>query len=171
MVSHLVWFRDFLSFQRFLHLCLLSFCYCCSVAQSCQTLCDPIPVACQVFLFFTISWCLLKLLSIELKMPSSHFVLCHPLLLQPSVFSSITVFSSESALHIRWPKNWSFSFSIRPSNEHAGLISFRIDWLDLLEVQGTLKSLLQYHRSKASNLQHSAFWSNSHIHTWLPEKP
>ena len=92
-------------------------------------------------------------------MPSSHLILCRPLLLQPSVFPSIKVFSNESALHMRWPKYWSFSFSISPSNEHPGLISFRMDWLDLLAVQGTLKSLLQHHTSKASILRHSAFFT------------
>ena len=91
-------------------------------------------------------------------MPSNHLILCHPLLLLPSIFPSIRVFSNESALHIRWPKYWSFSFNISPSNEHPGLISFRMDWLDLLEVQGTLKSLLQHHNSKASILRHSAFF-------------
>ena len=96
--------------------------------------------------------------------------LCHPLLLLLSVFPSIRVFSDESALHIRWLKYWIFSFNISPSNEHSGLISFRMDWLDLLAVQGTLKSLPQYHSSKASILRHSAY-SNSHIHTWLLEKP
>ena len=97
-----------------------------------------------------------------------HLILCHPLLLLPSIFPSLRVFSHESVLHIRWPKYWSFSFSISPSNEYSGLISFRIDWLDLLAVQGTLKRLLQHHSSKASILQCSAFlWSNSHIHTWL----
>ena len=94
---------------------------------------------------------------IELVMPSNHLILCHPLLLPPSIFPSIRVFSNESALHIRWPKYWSFSFTISPSNEYSGLISFRIDWLDLLVVQGTLKSLLQHHSSKASILQGSAF--------------
>ena len=98
----------------------------------------------------------LRLISIESVMPSSHLILCHPLLLQPSVFPSIRVFSNESALHIRWPKYWNFSFSISPSNEYLGLISFRMDWLDLLAVQGTLKSLLQHHSSKASILWHSA---------------
>ena len=102
---------------------------------------------------------LLKLMSIELVMPSNHLILCHPLLLLLSIFPSIRVFSSESVLHIRWPKYWSFSFSISPSNEYPGLISFRIDWLDLLAVQGTLKSLLQHHSSKASILQHSAFFT------------
>ena len=98
-----------------------------------------------------------KLMSIESVMPSNHLILCHPLLLLPSIFSSISLFS-ESALHIRWPKYWSFSFNIIPSNEHAGLISFRMDWLDLLVVQGTLKSLLQNHSSKASILWCSAFF-------------
>ena len=99
-------------------------------------------------------------MSIELVMPTSHLILCHPLLLLPSIFPSITVFSNESALHIRQPKYWSFSFNISPSNEHPGLISFRIDWLDLLAVQGTLKSLLQHHSSKASVLWRSAFFSH-----------
>ena len=100
---------------------------------------------------------LLKLLSIESVMPSNHLILCHPLLLLPSILPSIRVFSNESVLHIKWPKYWSFSFSISPSNEYSGLISFRMDWLDLLAVQGTLKSLLQHHSSKASVLQCSAF--------------
>ena len=110
----------------------------------------------QASLSITNSWSLLKLLSIESVMPSNHLSLCHPLLLLPSIFPSIRVFSSESVLRIRWPKYWSFSFSISPSNEYSGLISFRIDWLDLLAVQGTLKSLLQHHSSKASILRHSA---------------
>ena len=105
--------------------------------------------ACQASLSFTISWSLLKLMSIELVMLSNHRILCHPLLM-PSIFPSIRVFSSESVLRIWWPKYWSFSFSISPSNEYSGLISIRIDWLDLLAVQGTLKSLLQHHTSKAS---------------------
>ena len=113
--------------------------------------------ACQASLSFTISRSLLKLTSIESVMPSNHLILCHPLLLLPSIFSSIRVFSNESVLRIRWPKYWSFSFIISPSNEYSGLISFRMDWLDLLEVQGTLKSLLQHHSSKASVLRHSAF--------------
>ena len=99
-----------------------------------------------------------KLMSIESVMPSNHLILCHPLLLLPSIFPSIRVFSNESTLCIRWPKYWSFSSSISPSNEHPGLISFRIDWLDLLAVQGTLKSLLQHHSSKASILRCSAFF-------------
>ena len=101
---------------------------------------------------------LLKLMSIELVMPSNYLILCCPLLLLPSIFPSIRVFSNESALCIRWPKYWSFSFNISPSNEHSGLLSFRMDWFDLLAVQGTLKSLLQHHNSKASILQHSAFF-------------
>ena len=98
-------------------------------------------------------------MSIESVMPSNHLIFCHPLLLLPSIFPNIRVFSNESALHIRWPKYWSFSFSISPSNEHPGLISFRVDWLDLLAVQGTLKSLLQQHSLKASILQRSAFFT------------
>ena len=98
-------------------------------------------------------------MSIELVMPSNHLTLCRPLLLPPSIFPSIRVFSNESALHMRWPKYWSFSFSISPSNEHPGLISFRMDWLDLLAVQGTLKSFLQHHSSKASILWCSAFFT------------
>ena len=104
-----------------------------------------------------ISQSLLRLMSIELVMPSNHLILCRPLLLLPSIFPSIRVFSNESSLHIRWPKYWSFSFNISPSNEHPGLISLGMDWLDLLAVQGTLKSLLQHHSLKASILWHSAF--------------
>ena len=100
-------------------------------------------------LSFTVSRSLLKLMSIESVMPSNHLILYHPFLLWPSIFPSIRVFSSESVLHIRWPKYWSFSFSISPSNEHSGLISFRMDWLNLLAVQGTFKSLLQHHHSKS----------------------
>ena len=112
----------------------------------------------QASLSITNSWSLLKLMSIESVMPFSHLILCRPLLLQPSIFPNIRVFSKKSVLHIRWPKYWSFSFSISPSNKHPGLISFRMDWLDLLAVQGTLKSLLQHHSSKASILQRSAFF-------------
>ena len=108
--------------------------------------------ACQASLSITNSQSLPELMSIELVMPSSYHILCRPLLLQPSIFPSIRVFSNESALHVKCPKYWSFSFNISPSNEHPGLISFRLDWLDLLAVQGTLKSLLQYHSSKASIL-------------------
>ena len=110
----------------------------------------PWTTACQASLSITNSRSVPKLMSIESMMPSNHLILCHPLLLLPSIFPSIRVFSNESALHIRWPKYWSFSFNISPSNEHPGLISFRMDWLDLLAVQGTLKSLLQHHSSKAS---------------------
>ena len=112
----------------------------------------------QASLSFTISGSLLKLTSIETVMPSNHLILCCPLLLLPSIFPSIRVFSNELALHIRWPKYWSFSFSISPSNKYSGLISFKIDWLDLLAVQGTLKSLLRHHSSKASILWCSAFF-------------
>ena len=131
-----------------------------SVAQSCLTLCDPmnhstpgLPVHHQL------PRSSLRLTSIESVMPSSHLILCRSLLLLPPVPSSIRVFSNESVLHIRWPKYWSLSFNISPSNEHSGLISFRIDWMDLLAVQGTLKSLLQHHSSKASVLLHSAFFT------------
>ena len=118
-------------------------------------------------LSLTNSWSLLKLMSIKSVMPSNHLILCHPLLLLPSVFPSVRVFSSESALRIRWPKYWSFSVSISPSNEYSGLISFRIGWFDLLAVQGTFKSLLQHHSSKASILQHSAFFIIQLSHAYL----
>ena len=112
----------------------------------------------QASLSITNSWSPLKPMSIESVMPSNHLILYHPLLLPPSIFPSIRVFSNESALRIRWPKNWSFSFNLSPSSEHPGLNSFRMDWLDLLAVQGTLKSLLQHHSSKASILRCSAFF-------------
>ena len=131
----------------------------------------PWTAACQGSLSFTISQSLLKLMSVESVILSHHLILCHPLLLLPSVLPSIRVLSNELTLCIRWPKYWSFSIS--PSNEYSGLISFRIDCLDLLAVQGILKSLLQHHSSKASiffNTQPS-LWSSSHIHTWLLEKP
>ena len=118
-------------------------------------------------LFFTVFWSLPKLLSIESVMPSNRLILCRPLLLLPSIFPSIRVFSNESSLHIRWLKYWSFSLSISPSNEYSGLISFRIDWLDLLAVQGTLKSLLQHHRSKASVLQCSVFFMVQLSHPYM----
>ena len=117
----------------------------------------PWTAARQTSLPITNSWSLLKLTSIESVMPSNH-LLCHPLLLLPSIFPSIRVFSSESVLCIKWRRYWSFCFSISPSNEYSGLISFRMDWLDLLAVQGTVKSLLQHHHSKTSLLQHSAFF-------------
>ena len=131
-----------------------------------QLFATPWTPAHQASLSITNSQSLLRLISIELVMPSNHLILCCSLLLPPSIFPSIRVFSSESALHIRWPKYWSFSIS--PSNEYSGPISFRTDWLDLLVVQRTLKSLLQ-HNSKAS-IQLSLYF-NSHIHTWLLEKP
>ena len=122
--------------------------------------------ALQASLSITNSRSLLKLMAIESVMPSNHLILCPPLLLLPSIFPSIRVFSNESAFHIRYPKHWSFSFSIIPSNEYSGLISFRMDWFDLLAVQGTLKSLLQHHRSKYQLFGAQLYlWSNSHIHT------
>ena len=138
-----------------------------SVAQLCPTLCDPWTAACQASLSITNSGSLLKLTSIESVMASSHLILCHPLLLLPSIFPSIRVFSNESALHIRWPKYWSFSFNISPSNEYPGLIFFRMNWLNLLAVQGTLKRLLQHHSSKASILQHSAFFIVQLSHPYM----
>ena len=131
----------------------------------------PWMAACQTSLSITNSQSLLKLMSIEFVMLSNYLILCHPLLLS-SIFPSIRVFSNESVVHIRWQKYWSFSFNISPFNEYSGLIFFRMDWFDLLAVQGTLKNLLQDHRSKAAILQHSAsLQSKSHIHTSLPEKP
>ena len=118
-------------------------------------------------MFFTISWSLLKLMSIELVMPSNHLILCCPLLLPSSIFPSIRVFSNESVLCNRWPKYWSFSFSTSPSKEYSGVIFFRMDWLDLLAVQGTLKTLLQHHSSKASILQHSAFFIVQFSHPYM----
>ena len=130
-----------------------------SVIHSCPTLATPWIAARQAALSITNSRSLTKLMSIKSVMPSSHLILCHPLLLLPPIPPSIRVFSNESTLCMRWPKYWSFSFSISPSNEYPGLISFRMDWLDLLAVQGTLKSLLQHHSSKASILQCSAFFT------------
>ena len=129
-----------------------------SVAQLCLTLCNPWTAACQASLSITNSHSLLKLISIMSVTPSNQLILCHPLLLPPLIFPSIRVFSNELVLHIRWPKYWSFSFSISPYNEFSGLISFRIDRLDVLAVQWILKSLLQHHSSKASVLRHSAFF-------------
>ena len=138
-----------------------------SVAQSCPTLCNPmncstpgLPVHHQL-LEST------KPMSIELVMPSNHLIFCRPLFLLPSIFPSIRVFSNEWALCIRWPKYWSFSFNISPSNEHPGLISFRMDWFDLHEVQGTLKSLFQHHSSKTSILRHSAFFIVQLSHPYM----
>ena len=127
----------------------------------------PWTAACQASQSIINSWNLLKLMSIESVTPSNHLILCRPLLQLPSIFPSIRVFSSDSVLHIRWPKYWSFSFNISPSNEYSGLISFRMDLLDLLAVQGTLKSLLQHHTSKASILQHSAFFMVQLSHPYM----
>ena len=138
-----------------------------SGAQSCPTLCNPWTVACQASLSITNSQSLLKLTSIELVIPSNHLILCFPLHFPPSIFPTIRVFSNESVLRIRWPKYWSFSLSIRPSSEYSGLISFRMDWLDLLAVQGTLKSLLQYYSSKASILWCSAFFIVQLSHPYM----
>ena len=136
-----------------------------SVAQSCLTLCDP--TDCSSLPVHHNSRNLPKLLSVESVMQPNHLILCHPLLLPSWIFLSIWVFSSESILRIRWPKYWSFSFSISPASEHSGLISFRMDWLDLLAFQGTLKSLLQHHSSKASFLQCSAeFGMPGKSHSW-----
>ena len=127
----------------------------------------PWTAACQASLSFTNSRSLLKLAPIEAVTTSDHLILCHPLLLPPSIFPSIRVFSNESVLRIRWPKYWSFSFNISPSNEHPGLIFFRMDWLDLLAVQGPLNSLLQHHSSKASILRHSAFFIVQLSHPYM----
>ena len=132
-----------------------------------QLFTTPWIAACQASLSITNSRSLLKLMSIELVMPSSHLILYCPLLLLPAIPPSIRVFSNESTLHMRWPKYWSFSFRIIPSKEHPGLISFRMDWLDLLAVQGTLKSLLQHHSSKASILRHSAFFTVQFSHSYM----
>ena len=137
-----------------------------------QLFATPWTAACQASLYFTISRSLLKLISIESVMPSNHLIFCHPFLLLPSIFANIRVFFNDLALRTRCPKYWSFIFIISTSSEYSGLISFRIDWLDLLAVQATLKSLLQCHSSEASVFQCSAFFMiQSHIHTWLLEKP
>jgi len=144
-----------------------------SVSQSVQSLSrvwlfvTPWTAARQASLSITNSRCLLKLMSIKSVMPSIHLILCRPLLLLSSIFLSIRVFSKESVLHIRWPKYWSLSFSISPSNEYSGLISFRMDWLDLLAIQGTLKSLLQHYSSKTSILWHSAFFIVQLSHPYM----
>ena len=138
-----------------------------SVAQSCPTLCDPMHCSTPGLPVHQISWSSLKLTSIEKVMLSSHLILRRPLLLLAPIPPSIRVFSNESSLLMRWPKYRSFSFSIIPSKEHPGLISFRMDWLDLLAVQGTLKSLLQHHSSKASILKHSAFFTVQLSHPYM----
>ena len=141
-------------------------CYCCCSVLSCVLLlATPWTAACQAPLSFTTSWNLLKFMSIELVMLSFHLNLCHPFLFSSSIFSSIRVFSNESALHMRWPKYWSLSFSISPSNEYSGLNSFRIDWFGLLAVQETFKSLLQHHSLKTSILQCSAFFMVQFLHS------
>ena len=158
-----------LSIFFFFHLCF----WCHSLVSSVHLLshvrlfATPWITACQASLSITTSQSLLKLMFIELVMPSSHLILCHPLLLLPSIPPSIRVFSNESTLHVSSPKYWSFSFSISPSNEHPGLISFRMDWLDLLAVQGTLKSRLQHYSSKASILQRSAFFTVQLSHPYM----
>ena len=138
-----------------------------SVTQSCPALWDTWTAACQASLSITNARSLRKLMSIESVMSSNHLILCRPLLLLPSIFPSITVFSNESALRIRWLKYWSFSFSISPSNEYSWLNSYRMDWLDLLAVQGPPKSLLQYHSSKASILQCSPFFMVQLSHPYM----
>ena len=134
---------------------------------NCVRLCNPMTVACQASLSITNSWNPPKHMFIVLMMPSNHLIFCRPLLLLPSIFPSIRVLSNESVLCIRWPKYWSFSFNISPFNEHPGLISFRMDWLDLLSVQGTLESLFQHHSSKSSILQHSAFFIVQLSHPYM----
>ena len=138
-----------------------------SVSQSCPTLCDPWTAAHEASLSISNSQSLLKFMSIESVMPSNHLILCRTLLIPPSIFPSIRVFSNESVLRIRWPKYWSFSFSISPSNEYSGLVSFRIEWFDLFAVQGTLKGLPQHHSSKASILWHSAFFIVQLSHPYM----
>ena len=132
-----------------------------------QLFATPWTVACQAFLSITDSWSLLKFMSIQTVIASNHLILCHPLLLPPSIFPSIRVFPNESVLHIRWPKYWSFSFSISPSNEYSGQISFRMDWF----VKGTLKSLLQHQIQNHQDLVLNFLYGPTHIHTWLLKKP
>ena len=142
-------------------------CHCCSVAKSWGLFATPWTAACQASLSFTISRSLLKCMSVESVMAFDHLIFCHPLLLLLSIFPNIRVFSNESILCIRWPKYWSFSFSISPCNEYSGLISFRINWFDLLVVQGTLKSLLQHHSRKAPILWCSAFFMVQLSHPYM----
>ena len=142
-------------------------CCCFSVSQSCLTLCDSMDCSTPGFPVIPTFWSLFKLMSVESVIPFNHLIFCHPLLLLPSIFPSNRVFSNESVLRIRWPEYWSFSLSMSPSNEHPGLISFKMDWLDLLAVQETLKSLLQHHSSKASILQHSAFFIVQLSHLYM----
>ena len=144
-----------------------------SVPQSCSTLHDTWTTALQASLSIINSWNVLKPMSIESVMPLNHLILCHPLLLLPLIFHRIRVFSNEGALHIRWPKYWSFSFSIRPSNEYSGLTSFSTDWFDLLEVQGSLQESSSTPQSRGINSSVLSLFllSSSHIYTWLLEKP
>ena len=151
----------------FIHSSFNEYCCFCSATRSCLILCHPMDCSTSGFLSFTISQSLFKLMSIELVMPSNHFIIYWPLLLLPSIFSSSRVFFNESALCIRWPKYWSFSFSISPSNEYSGLISFRIDWFDLLTIQGTLKSVLQHRSLKASVLWCPAFFVVQLSHPYM----
>ena len=150
---------------------LFSFCFFIGIhmyfssANHIQLFVIPWTAVYQAYLSITNSWRLLKLMSTELVMPSNHLILCHPLLLLPSIFPSVRVFSNKSVLPIRWPKYWSFSIS--PSNEYSGLIFFRMDWFDLLEVQGILESLLQHHSSKASILRHSAYFTVQLSHPYM----
>ena len=159
-----LWDLFILDYRKHNYMCVYQFS---SVSQSCPTLCDPMNVARQASLSITISRSSLRLTSIESVMPSSNFILSHPLLLLPPIPPSIRVFSNESTLRMRWPKYWSFSFSIIPSKEIPGLISFRMDWLDLLAVQGILKSLLQHYSSKASILWCSAFFIVQRSHPYM----
>ena len=138
-----------------------------SVTQSCPTLCDSVDCSTPGIPILHQLQSLLRFMSIKSVMPSNHLILCPPLLLLPSIFPSIRVFSNESVLCIRWPKHWSFSFSISPSNEYSGLFSFRMNWFDLLAVQGTLKSLIQHHSSKASILRHSTFFIVQVSHPYM----
>ena len=140
---------------------------CCSLTPSCATLCNPMDCSMRASLSFIISRNLLKLMSVDSVMPSNNLILCHPLLLLPSGFPSISIFSSESALCIRWPDYWSFSLTPSPSKEYSEFISFRIDWFDPLAFQRTLKNLFQHHSSKTSNLWHSAFFMVQHSHPYL----
>ena len=141
-----------------------------SVSHHVQLFETPWTAACQTSLSIMNSWSLLQLMSITSVMPSNNLILCCPLFLPSSIFPNIRVFSNELILHIRWPKDWSFSFSISPSNEYPGLISFRMDWLDLLTIQGTLQSLLQHHSSKVSVLWHSAFFIVQLSHPYMTMK-
>ena len=172
MYTELSWIDHLLdhktTFKALINILILSYILCCySVAKICLTPFNSMDCSISDFLSFTIPRSLLKFMSIELVMPSNRLILCCPLLLPPAIFPSIRAFSNESVLHVRWPEYWSFSFSISPSNEYSGLISFRMDWLDLLAVQGTLKSLLQHHSSKAAIFPHSAFFIVQLSHPYM----